>query len=279
MNLIFFTSDWFAPDREFRFEYIKRTLTEISTIQAHKKKVIFHCNDVSDQYLQNLLDFLELKNLEIEFVRVSNFAHRAGELCWQHKQYLKWFRDSEYDYMIYWENDMLFTQDHLDYYIENKNLLDRYSMPFFPAFVRFEINNNNQMVSVDSLRSVDCRSRPIIELDGKRFLSHPEFYHGLYIFNKLDAAEHLQSKNLTSDDYIKNIVYELNHPHKHGTCESANSVHLIENVPRGFEHRSVLPLHDFHRSLIHHLPNKFSRMKELPYGLPFGTIPIDSLLI
>lgn len=278
MNLIFFTSEYFTKDREFRFEDIKKSLHAIANIKANKKKLIFHCNPVEDEYLQSFLNFIGPIDLEIEFFRIDkesvhvyNGTHGPAELTWEHKKWLKWFIDSEYDYFIYWENDMLFEQQHLDFWIENTNILKKFKMKFIPAFIRIEYNYMNTMVSVDCTRPIDCKSRPILELNRRRFVSHPEPYQGVYILDKEDAIEHTMSNKLTRSDYLNNMNGNL----KWGICESANQALIVENVPVGWEHRAVIVLDDIQRSLIHHLPNKFARGN----AHPFGTIPVGNLII
>lgn len=279
MNIIFFTSEYFSPERENRFSDIKTTLHSIAKIKANKKKVVFHCNDVTDEYLVKFSNFVGQIDLEIEFVRMNKQAEfvdpwskaAPAELTWEHKKYLKWFVESEYDYFVYWENDMLFEQHHLDYWIDNSNLLSRFGMKFIPAFLRIEYTDQNVMVSVDCTRQIDTANRPILELNRRKFLSHPEPYHGLFLLDKEGAKEHAQSNKLTRSDYLKH----KSGPHTWGTCESANQALMLENVPNGFEHRAVLPLDDIQRCLIHHLPNKFAKEKVYP----FSTIPIRNLFL
>lgn len=278
MNLIFFTSDFLSTERENRFHDIKTTFHSIAQIKANKKKIIFHCNVVSDEYLLKLKNYIGDIDVEIEFVRLDKQAEYVdqyncgpAQLTWEHKKYLNWFIESEFNYFIYWENDMLFQQHHIDYWIENSQLLKKYGMKFIPAFLRVEYTDQNVIVSVDCTKQINSANRPIIELNRRKFLSHPEPYHGLFILDKEDANELKQSNKLTRDDYLKNMTGHL----KYGTCESANQSLMIENVPAGFEHRSVLPLDDIHRCLIHHLPNKFAKEKHYP----FSTIPISNLII
>lgn len=269
MKIMFFTCDWLAPDRIFRFPYIKQFLESVSKISAEDKKLYFHCNDASTDFIQRFFDYMKPIGIKLELIPEQNLPYGPASLTWKHKKFLKDFVNSDFDYFVYCNSDLLFRQENLDYWIENHQFLKEQVTNFIPSFLRYEITQRGVPVSVDCTQQIDCKTRPVIELNGRRFVSHAQPYQGVFILDKEGAQAHLTSTYLSCDDYSN----KQPHPLQWGITEAASAALLVENVPAGFEHRGVLALDDLDRCLIHHAPNKYIHE---PF---FATIPIDNLII
>jgi len=271
MKLVFFTSEFLSKERIYKIDEIKTTFEYISYLKAEKKKIIFHCNKLDQDTYSKIKGKLQINNIEIDIVQLDNITN-PEDLGWEHKKYLKWFIDSDFDYFIYTEDDLLWRDHHIKYWIENRKIIRQFGLPFMPAFLRFEYNHHNVMTSVDCTKQIKISERPILELNNKRYISHLEPFQSCFILDKLDAIDHLNANNLTRADFLKNIKTD----YSTGYLESACSLPMFEHVPIGWDHRYVLSLHEIPNLLIHHISNKFSRD---PRHYPFGTIAIENLII
>lgn len=200
----------------------------------------------------------------------KDLPNGGASLNWKHKTFLQHFVESDFDYFVYCDNDLEFRQDNLNYWIENRKILRNQGMNFIPSFLRYEINEQSKYVSLDCTYQINCNSRPLLKIGEHQYVSHPQPYQSMFILDKEDAKEHLLSRYLSCDDYIKNQP----HPMNWGIIEASNAALLIENIPANFEHRGVLALHDIDRCLIHHLPNKY-----INDPLGFSSIPVENLII
>ena len=108
-----------------RFDPLLKCLKEYAKFPLDTTVVIYvdyeHLRDQGP--LRELIDANVCDKLKIEIVSApSNFT--GYYLCWAHKNILRLaVTQNTYDYYMYTENDMLFTRDHLDYWLENKDLL------------------------------------------------------------------------------------------------------------------------------------------------------------
>ena len=62
--------------------------------------------------------------------------------------------------------------------------------------------------------------------------------------------------------------------HPIGISERAALGNMYDCVPHGFSHRALVPVDQFQRCWVHHLPNKFARD---PYN-SFGKLPITQVI-
>lgn len=267
MKILVTTSEFFEVEREFRLDFIANSFQSISQIKSDYTKIVIHCNNITDDYLDTIKSKLSHIPLDIEFVRVDINGYA---LAWEHKKLLEYFIESDFDYFLYYENDLKFQQKHLDYYIKTKKFFKENNYNFLPSFIRYEVDADDNLIAVDCSTHISISNSTIVSIGGKKFISQYQPYQGLEIFDKEDAIEHINS------DWVKfeTSRFKVNCGFEYGLPESANIGNLYVNVPNYFNHRGLLPLDSFEECLIHHIPNKF-----IYSNIDFGKIPINKLLI
>jgi hypothetical protein len=211
----------------------------ILNIKTEETKIIINSN------------FNFSNDLNIQIFNNSNLL----DLAYEHKKSMHDFLESDFTHFLYIEHDMLFTENHLKYWLEYRYKLKEFN--FLPAFHRFE-TKNNKSYSVD----ITQKAFNIITINNEKYISLFEPYQGLMLMDKELVKEHIDS----GFDKVKSI-------HTFGHLESANSAYIYCNVPNGFLHRLLLPIKDFKKSLIHHTDNKYCNME----NIQFGKIDIDEL--
>jgi len=186
-------------------------------------------------------------------------------MCWEHKKLIPEFLESEYTHFVYFENDLLFTQQNLDYWLETRSLFKKNNLTFVPAFHRIEISSSGQIVSLDATWPKAIHS--ILEIEGKKFASLFFPYHAMYVMDKELAQEHVQGHFYRPDGDKPGFRVP-------GVVEQSAVGNMFDNVPQGFYHRCLVPMEDFSRCWVHHTANKFVDDPDNS----FGKLPIDQVL-
>jgi hypothetical protein len=178
-------------------------------------------------------------------------------LVWEHKDLLKkdfslGNRNSLY---LYIENDMLFTQQNLEYWILNRSELDKYGL--IPSFIRVEYSlEDNSWVAIDQFKceQIDPNNCPGVNIRERRFIQLPNTYSAMYILDMQLLQEYLNSKAFHRDTSRDLIWWDLG-------ARASMGVQFL-NVPKDFTSRHVIELTRDKISqgaLIHHLPNLYTR--------------------
>jgi hypothetical protein len=196
-------------------------------------------------------------NLPIDIANLSDPYH----LTWEHKKYMQSFLDSEYTHFAYLEGNIEITKKNLDYWKSTKQLFEKNNSNFIPGLHRVQIVDN-QVYTLDCTRQVS--KIPSLELEGKKFISLPEPYQGMFIMDKQMVREHIQS------DY-----FNMSQKGWWGIRESANLGNTFVNVPGGFGHRILVPLDNFEDCLIPHFGTDYHNDPTSPHA----KIKIENLFV
>ena len=127
-----------AHDPLHRFDPLLRVLEEYEKFPTETTVVIYvdyeHREDEED------LDKLIRSNIseDLNFViSVAPPEYKEYYLCWAHKDMLRLaVTQGAYDYYLYSENDMLFTPEHFEYWLSNKENLKKLNLE--PSWCRYE---------------------------------------------------------------------------------------------------------------------------------------------
>lgn len=262
MKLLVTTSELVNEERAFRTEFMRATFEEIAKISTEYTKIIVSINIVDDHLLEKFTSQFRYIPVDIEFrqVDVSKLYH-PYVLCWEHKNYMQEFLDEGFTHFIYYENDILITQQNIDYWVETRELFCRNGLNFIPGMTRIEVDRQGFVYSLDILVK---ESRPIVTVEDQQFVSLVSPYHGMFIMDRDLVQEHMLSPFFKFD------------PDRTfwGVSEQANVGNYYDNVPEGLTHRSLVPIDRFGRCWVHHLPNKFVNI----HNDTFGKLPIMSVL-
>lgn len=180
-------------------------------------------------------------------------------LTWEHKQYMPLFLDTDYTHFAYIEGNLEVTKKTFEYWLKTRELFKDNNLNFIPAVHRIQVHND-QVYSLDCTHHV--RHRPVVEVEGQKFISLAEPYQGMFIMDKEMVREHMTT------DY-----YKRGHKGWWGIRESANLGNMYVNVPNGYEHRALVPLNNFSDCWVRHYGTDYHNNP----GSPHAKIKIEEL--
>jgi hypothetical protein len=170
------------------------------------------------------------------------------------------FLKTDYTHYAYLEDDMKLTTTTLEYWLQTKKLFKSNGFNFIPAIHRIEYKDGIEV-------SLDATKKPgacdAIILDNQKFVFLPEPYQGMFIMDREDVIEHLNSQYSNIGQY-----------HNYGIRESANIGNMYVNVPQGYSHRAVVPVNNFEQCWVHHVANNYADNLNTPHA----KVPAKDLL-
>ena len=186
-------------------------------------------------------------------------------LTWEHKKTLAKFSEQEADssLFLYLENDSLFTQGNLDYWLEALPILSRQG--FIPSFLRVELDESKgQWFPIDNLQTQRLQvERVYVRDEDREFIQLPNTYAGCYLLNLPLLKEYVASDSF---DLVKSKTrtwWDI------GARSTAGL--QFENIPEGAKSR-YLVLRDCdgiaRESWVHHLPNIYVKQMGAENKLP-----------
>ena len=230
---------------EERLKFLNEVIASILEIPTEETVIIVNSNEL------------------FECEGVVNVAHglkHPYHLTWEHKKYLQQFLNSDYDTYVYLEDDMKITKQTIDYWKQTKELFKNNNLNFIPAIHRIEYKDGIPMSLDATKKPNNC---PSIVVNNQKFVCLPEPYQGMFIMNREEVIEHLNSQYAILGEY-----------RFFGIRESANLGNMFVNVPQGYPHRAVVPVDGFERCWVHHVANNYSSNLNSPHA----KIPAKDLL-
>lgn len=174
-------------------------------------------------------------------------------LTWEHKKYMPLFLDTDYTHFAYIEGNVEVTKKTFDYWFKTRELFKDNRLNFIPAVHRIQTDADNNVYSLDCTHHQ--RNRPIVEVEGQKFISLSEPYQGMFIMDKEMVREHLTS------DYCKTGQKGF-----WGIRESANLGNMYLNIPQGYEHRALVPLNNFSECWVKHFGTDYHKDPKSPHA-------------
>jgi hypothetical protein len=201
--------------------------------------------------------------------------HRHGfYLTWGHVPLLRAAAESgSFSHLIYLEDDMCFTDDHLRYWVRYRAPLARLGL--LPGFARFERRDGERYL-VDALRPLDpVARRRVVQVDGAEVgvvnLENP--YQALYILDRALSETHFRFSRGRSPLRSSTSGWEVR--------ERAASGPIFDDVPEGLGSRNVVPVTldgDRHlldpRCLVEHMAPTYSSAAD---ASRFGALRVEEL--
>lgn len=201
----------------------------------------------------NVDQFKMVINSDVNFddnLPIEIYEHEdPWRLVWAHKPYMKQFLESDYTHFIHTESNVLLKQSHFDYWLKTRDLFKRNGLNFLPALHRIQYNDRGSAFSLDNEHGPGW-NRPVIKVEDQLFISIQSPYQGLFIMDRDDVEEHVNSTFFDFDKY--DIRYRI------GIRETANLGCLFINTPHGLDHRMMTPINNFEETWIHHMANNYA---------------------
>jgi hypothetical protein len=227
-----------------RLNFLEANIKALYKLKANTKVNIITNSDKADE----LKAIKKLAASEQELIiHTPKLLGHPYFLPWSH---LDIFREdlerSPSDYYLYLEDDLLFSQENLEYFIKYKKILQPYG--FYPSFLRYEVKNN-QKYSTDLARPKWFFKTKKIYINDEVFLNVYNPYQGMYLLDQEMMQEYFSHK-ITPDFG------------SWGIREKAAQGLTYLNVPKGFHSRNLVKYDVAVRSfpaecLIHHMPNNY----------------------
>jgi hypothetical protein len=258
-----------------RFDPLLKCLKEYAKFSGNKTVVIYvdyeHKDDVYD--FEELLEANTTQDLRIE-VQIAGPEYKGYSLCWAHKDLLRLSVVQEaYDYYIYSENDMLFTREHFDYWLNYKDSLKELNLE--PSFCRYELQGDLKIpfdnykkwnlteITEDVWHDIPHKATVYLTPTDPKFLGfillgNP--YSGMMVLDKEQAEEYIASPS----SHIQ-ISHMLTGHRNWPVADRASMGLAFENLNDGQDHRRVVPIVKkdskiviAEEGLIRHLDTKYS---------------------
>ena len=202
-----------------RYDYL---LENINNLKSLSLKV--------DIYIHTHNNFLNNKKLNAEIIihELRDFELNKGYLTWKVRSLMK-EQINKYDYFIYLEHDIKFSEPNFQYWLENKNKISNYKLNL--GFIIYEKSNDKyENFAVHIMKKF---SRYIEIKKQKYFLNDLDNYCCFWIYDKNDFKNFINSKWW---DFKKKLT---NYRHYYGVTEtSALGLHAF-NI--GYFKATVIP--------------------------------------
>lgn len=199
----------------------------------------------------------------------TDLAH-PFHLTWHHKKLLpSWASRAREvdDYFIYIEDDMVLTNDNIEYFRENLNPLRQYGL--IPSFLRYEIREGRKY-SVDMIEPQLVAVSPTVSVGDVKFLGPTNPYWAGFILDKALAQEYLLSDSFDLVRSERRAEWDVR--------ERAAMGLTWEAAPNRYKSRYAIPLRDgqpIESCLIWHCAQNYSTMS----ATRFATLPVESVFV
>ena len=255
-------------DQVNRMMYLSRLLQSLSNIKVRSLSInIVTNNEDTKQQITSLGFDLKLNFHVYTKYNKMNQLHNSPwtednptspwNLVWEHKDLLRndSLRGNSNSLYLYIENDLLFTQKNLEYWVLNRSRLDVFKL--IPSFVRMEYSLKiNSYVAIDQFnhKQTNPNDYPGVDVGELRFVQLPNTYCAMYLMDMKLVQEYLNSSAFHRKASRDLIWWDLG-------ARASMGVQFL-NVPDGFTSRHVIELSNGQISkgaLVHHLPNLYTR--------------------
>jgi len=163
-----------------RFDYLKENITNLKNLSIE-----------TDIFIHTHNNFLEDKKLEAKVIKheINNDDLNKGYLTWLSRSLMEKQKD-KYQYYMYLEHDIKFSENNLQYWLKYQDLLEKNK--FHLGFFIYEKNNiNNQKHSLQISKKLD----KFFEIDSQSFIVNDlENYCCFWIYTKKQFEIFLKSK-------------------------------------------------------------------------------------
>jgi len=228
-----------------RLKYLAELLLHLSYISVRNLHVKIFTNN-SEEYILNTTKPVKARNTTnctAEIFEISNNSLVNDEgmfephlLAWKHKSVLS--RDiskaNENSYFVYLEDDAIFTEANLIYFIEHRHRLRTHHL--IPSFLRAEWNDNNsEWINSDSFERLPMILQGHLEIDNDtRYVEVKNPYCALILLDLELAREYIESNSskLKSARYKHDFIWD--------TAATAALGLISEKIPEGRSSRTVI---------------------------------------
>ncbi len=267
--------------RAARLKYLSEVLFSLYGLDVSRVDVTVF-TDASQQsdlaLLERLFSKLCSPRMTVAISSHPEVTAALTTLPWIHKAFMKdrhLAQDSPYTHYLYLEDDMLFSQVNLAYFLNFRAGLKAFGL--IPGLVRYEYNETEhdiftagQLGQQDFLNKtrVVCRDIDLVCLD--------EPYAALFILDRELMDEYISSRSFDSEASVGVVGW--------GSVQRAAMGLTWENVPAGFRARQVVPLRTGTTvpdamCWVRHLPGRYTNDYSASPNFVLGKTPMDGIFV
>lgn len=262
---------------QFREEYLATAIRSIESLDVKSKTIHVYTNE---KWSYSSMDD-STSVIVHEYPRYSKMnrihnspwkemdADSPWGLLWEHKKTLKELASrkiSSHDLYLILENDILFNQSNLDYWIENRENLRKSGL--IPTFLAVEYSlKRSQWVAINlhNKRSSENIELFTFKIQNNQYFQLPELYSALFLLDHELLLEYCSSKAAGKETSRELIWWDLG-------ARSNMGLQFV-NYPATFKNRYSLGIDSrstrvVGSALVHHLPNLYCSVPELDETLP-----------
>lgn len=236
--------------------YLERALLSLSRWKVDQMRVIVFVNEAND-WLTELAYSLSTKNKDFKIEQVY-VAENPLMLLWEHKKYIPEFLASGFTHFIYMDGDIEIPYKVFEYWLETRKLFIKQGYDrFIPGTFRIETYQGIDYAS-DLTYRTEIDNLPILNIGGKWFFRPQEPFQDVSIMDKVMAKEHLESPYF--HPHMDQSI------HRFGFGETCISGYILYDVPEGLNHRVLIPLDDYVKCWVYHLPANYAANPDSEHG-------------
>ena len=265
-----------AKDYKNRYKYLSEVLTDLNSIKVKNINIniISNSNEVKielaklDQ-LYNVQFYIYEKYSKMNIIHNSPWIYDDLQspwlLTWEHKKIMlnDIKKADKNSLFLYIENDMKFTQENLNYWLDHRENLKKVKL--IPSFVRVEYSSKqNCWLAIDHFGGKPSKKSELsmFELNGKTFVELANPYCACYLMDFELAVEYTNSSAFTEKESRALTWWDIG-------ARAAMGLQFVD-IPQDFTSRHVVliekageycKISDF--SILHHLPNLYCQIEEI----------------
>jgi len=245
---------------EARLQYLAALSSRFGSL-ARSVVATIVTNTGSPDCHRRITEVFRKDRIDVSIFTPTGLGH-AFLLPWSHFVVMRErFKDESITHFLYLEDDLLCTQEHVNYMLEAREMLRPVGL--IPGLVRVEQNpDDHEWYSTDQLDQIDISQCQRIALpvdSGLGFINLPLPYQGLYFLDRELMGEHLNGPSSMPDfgDW-------------HIREKAAQGLTFVQ-VPGGFSSRIMIPYYEREKRiaqccLLHHMTNSYALQPNSPYG-------------
>lgn len=207
-------------------------------------------------------------------IKVSEAIDNPLDLPWQAKPLIRdrfLAAQAHYTHFIHLEDDMRFSFMNFAYWHRYRPLLAEHRL--IPSFARIEFSAKREEICfMDITSPISVSKTRHIRIDEHVFLTAPNPYSAVYVFDRMLAEEYVASRSFSRDSSLEvRPSWE--------TRERAASGLCWESPPEGFNGRHAIPIDTATaamsmppQALLHHLGDRYADSES-----HFGKLPITRI--
>lgn len=243
---------------ERRLEYLSR-ITAAHRSLAERVTTFIITNANTAVQIAQIKDYSNAENQII--VRPTHIGH-PFLLTWCHRSVFMNLinSDSSVTHFLYTEDDILFTNDNLNYWLTLSPVLQEHNG--MPGFIRYEVDDEGMFFSSDFTKPLYLEDTFTVLDNDARLVCLEEPYQAFYFLDRDQMSDLLETEAGSPDNPSTFGMWGIREKAAQGLAFWKKNI----DYPSNYFIKVSLDNFVDHRALVHHLPNTYAQIPDSPYG-------------